>query len=199
MGLKSRYSFLKRINLETLTNTFLGFNPREQMFVLVGAVVALLLAFGLPLGLASAKLGSLEAQIHEGRENQREVLRRLEKHQQLQGKLKTVESQIAKGFDATITTTMATLAEASGIKDRIQNIRDKGATSAELFDKMTVEVKLIKLTVPQLIDYLYRIEQHSELFLRLDQIRVKRRFDNKQLLDVTFEASTYRLQQVGGT
>lgn len=195
---KSRYAFLKRFHFETLTNTFLGLNPREQLFVLVGLSVLVLLIFGLPLGLASSKLGSLGEQISEGREKQREIIRKIDQYKTSSQKLKELESSIAKGFDATITTTMATLAEKSGIKDRIQNIRDKGATSAELYDKISVEVKITKVTIPQLIDYLYQIEQHPELFLRVDQIQIKRRFDNKQLMDVNLEVSTYRLQQVGG-
>lgn len=198
MALKWHSSFLKRLNIESLYNTFLGLNPREQIFVLIGAGVLIFIVFGLPLGLASSKLSSLEQEIVEGREKQREIARHLGQYQEFYGRLKGIESKIAKGFDSTITTTMATVAEKSGIKDRIQSIRDKGATSSELFDKISVEVKLTKITVSQLMDYLYNIEQHPELFLRLDQIRIKRRFDNRQLLDVTLEASTYRLQQVGG-
>lgn len=199
MKFKSRYATLfKRFNFEMLTNTFLGLNSREQIFVLAGLGIVVLLVFGLPLGLASGKLASLEDQIQQGREKQREILKLVDQYQQINQKLKGAESEIAKGFDATITTTLATLAEKGGIKDRIQNIRDRGATSAELFDKISAEVQLTKVTVPQIVDYLYSIEQHPELFLRVDQIRIKRRFDNKQLLDVTFQVSTYRLSQVEG-
>lgn len=195
MALKSKYSFLKRFNFGALYNAFLGLNPREQMFALIGAGVVILLVFGMPLILTSSKLSSLENEIVEGREKQREILKRMEQFQSQSQKLKEIEAKIAKGFDATITTTMATLAEKVGIKDRIENIRDKGARSTELFDEISVEVKLVKITVPQLMDYLYQIEQHPDLVLRISQIRIKRRFDNKQLLDVMFEVSTYRLQQ----
>lgn len=197
MALKSRYSFLKRFNFEMLYNTFLGLSPREQMFALIGAALVVLLIFGMPLLLAASKLSSLENDIREGREKQREIARMMEQYQTQSQRLKEMEGRIAKGFDATITTTMATLAEKAGIKDRIENIRDRGGTSAELFDQVSVEVKLAKVTVPQLLDYLYRIEQNPDLFLRIGQISVKRRFDNKQLLDVVLEASTYRLQTGG--
>ena len=109
-----------------------------------------------------------------------------------------MEVKISNGFDSTITTTVATLAGESNIKDRIENIRDRGATSLELFDKMSVEVRLSKVTVPELINYLYKIEYNPKLLLRVMPLHIKRRFDNSQLLDVTFEAATYRLQGVGG-
>jgi hypothetical protein len=198
MALKSKYSFLKRFDFGTLYNTFLGLQPREQIFALVGAGVLVLVVFGLPFSLASGKLGSLEKQIGQGHDKQRGVLRELERYNQLQQELKGIESQISGGFDATITTTMEQLAEKSGIKDRIDNIKERAATPSELFDELAVDVRLTKVTIPQLVDYLYNIEHHPELFLRIKQIQIKRRYDNKQLMDVTFQASTYRLQGVGG-
>ncbi|MDO8527625.1 MAG: hypothetical protein Q7T03_08065 [Deltaproteobacteria bacterium] len=196
MALKSKYSFLQRFNFEALYNTFLGLQPREQIFALVGAGVAVLLLVGLPISLASAKLGSLEEQISQGHDKQRDILHRLDHYQQLQQQLKTIESQITGGFDPTITTTMETLAEKSGLKERIENIKERGATPSELFDEVSVDVRLTKVTLPQLIDYLYSIEHHPNLFLKIRNIQIKRRYDNKQLLDASFQASTYKLQGV---
>lgn len=196
--MKSRYSFLQRFNFETLYNTFLGLNPREQIFVLIGASLLVLFLFGLPLSLASAKLSSLGKQIEEGHDLQREIGRHLEQYRQVSQKLKAVESQLEKGFDATISSTLSKLAGEAGMEDRIQNIGERGATPSELFDEITVEVKLAKVTLPQLTDFLYKIEKHPQFMIRIKEIRIKRRFDNRQLLDVQFQASTYRLQQVGG-
>ena len=187
----------RRLNFEALYNTFLGLQPREQMVALIGTGVAVLIILGLPLSLASSKLGSLETQITQGRDKERQIVRELERYQQLQQQLKGAESQISKGFDSTITTTMETLADKSGIKDRIENIKERGSTPSELFDEVSVDVRITRVTVPQLIDYLYNIEHHPQLFLKVKQIQIKRRFDNKQLFDVSFQASTYRLQGAG--
>ncbi|OGQ05205.1 MAG: hypothetical protein A2W61_02550 [Deltaproteobacteria bacterium RIFCSPLOWO2_01_44_7] len=198
MALKFKYSILQRFNFEALYNTFLGLQPREQIFALLGAGFVVLFIVGLPFSLASGKLGSLEKEITQGREKQRQILRELERYQQLKKELETVESKISGGFDATITTTMESLAEKSGIKDRIENIKERAATPSELFDEVAVDVRITKVTVPQLVDFLYNIEQHPQLFLKVKQIQVKRRYDNRQLLDVSFQASTYRLQGTGG-
>lgn len=196
--MKSRYSFFKRFNVEALYNTFLGLNPREQMITLIGAGVALLLIIGLPLSLASGKLASLEGQIREGNEKRLEISRRLEGYQQLKKKLTQLETELEQGFEATVSSTLTSLAGQSGIEDRIQNIRERGATPSELFDEISVEVTLTKVTLPQLIDYLYKIEKDPKRILRIKEMRVKRRFDNKGLFDVQCQVSTYRLQQVGG-
>lgn len=198
MALLSKYPWLRRFSWEVLYNTFLSLEPKQQQYALAGVGAAVLLIVATPLWIAHSKLSGLEEKLAEGREQEREIVRVLGQYQQLAATLKGMEQEISKGFDATITTTVATLAGESQIKERIQNIRDRGATSMELFDKMSVEVQLTKVTVPQLMDYLYKIEHHPQLLLRIMPLRIKRRFDNPQLLDVTFEAATYRLQGVGG-
>lgn len=196
--MKTRYSFFKRFNLETLTNTFLSLNPREQIFALAGAGAALLLIIGLPLSLASGRLSSLEEQIGEGNEKQMEINRRLEQYQQLKKKLERLEARVEQGFESTVSSTLTSLAGQAGIGDRIQNIRERGAAPSELFDEISVEVKLDKVTLPQLTDFLYKIEKDPKRILRINELRLKRRFDNKRLFDVQFQVSTYRLQQAGG-
>jgi len=195
VGLKSRS--LNRLNLEALYNTFLGLTPREQTFALIGAGVALLIVVGLPVSLASSKLSSLEEAIEKGQENRRQVVRQIEGFQQMEGELKKVEGQLQGGFDATITTTMETLATEAGIKERIDSLKERPAVPSEFFDELAVDVRLTKVTLPQLTDLLYKIEHHSRLVLRVKQMQIKPRFDNKQLLDATFQVSTYRLQQGG--
>jgi len=58
-------------------------------------------------------------------------------------------------------------------------------------------VRLSKVTLPQLIDFLYSIEYDKTRLLRVKELRLRTRFDNKQLFDVSFQVSTYRLQQEG--
>lgn len=198
MALKLKYSFLQRFNFETLYNTFLGLQPREQLFALIGAGVLGLFVIGLPISLATSQLGSLEEEITQGRDKQRQISHELERYRQILDDLKGVESQISGGYDATITTTMETLAEKSGIKDRIENIKEKAQTPSELFDESAADVRITKITVPQLVDYLYNIEHHATLFLKIKNIQIQRRFDNKQLLNVSFQVSTYKLQGTGG-
>lgn len=196
MGVKSQS--LSRLNLEALYNTFLGLTPREQTFSLVGAAVALLLLIGLPISLASGKLSDLESAIEKGQENRRQVMRAIETFSQMQDQLKGVETRFQGGFDSTITTTMETLATQAGIKDRIDSLKERPSVPSELYDEVSADVRLTKVTLSQLVDFLFKIEHHPKLLLRVKQIQVKPRFDNKQLMDVTFQVSTYRFQQQGG-
>jgi len=198
MGLKSRYSLFHRFNMDALYNTFVGLIPREQLYVLIGSGLLILVLIGLPISLMSGKLASLESKIEQGQKAQKQVLRDLEYLQKLQGDLKIVEDRFSKGFDSTITTTMETLGGSSGIGSLIESLKERPPNPTDLFDEISVDVRLRKVTLPQLVDYLHRIEQHERLLLRVKQLEIKPRYDNKQLLDVSFQVSTYRLQQGGG-
>ncbi len=195
MGLKSRYSLLRRIDLDSLYNTFVGLTSREQMIAAGVSVFLLLLVIGLPISLMSGKLSHLEKRIEETRETQKQVLRSIEYFQKLQSELKTVEDRFSHGFDATITTTMETLAGQAGIREQIDSLKERPPNPSDLFDENAVDVRLRKVTLPQLVDYLFKIEHHPQLLLRVKQVQIKPRFDNKQLLDVSFQVATFRLQQ----
>lgn len=195
LNLKSRYSFLQRFNFETLTNTFLGLQPREQIYALAGAGLAILLIFGLPISLASSKLGKLESQITEGGAKQREIARELEIYRKVRTDLEGAEKKISGGVETSLTQTLVALAEKSGIKDRVDNINEK-KTSLDFYDEEVVEFRLSKVTLQQLLDFLYSIEKNPEVFLRVSQIQVKRNYSNKQLIDIPFiRVAAYRLQK----
>lgn len=195
LNLKSRYSFLQRFNFETLYNTFLGLQPKEQIYALVGAGLAVLLIFGLPVSLASSKLGTLESSIREGSGKQREIARELEAYQRIKAALEGVENKISGGVATSLTQTLVALAEKSGIKDRVDSINEK-KTSLDFYDEEVVEFRLAKVTLPQFLDFLYNIEKNPDVFLRVSQIQVKRNYSNKQLLDIPFiRVATYRLQK----
>lgn len=199
MNFKSRYGFLQNLNFETLYNTFLGLESRERIYALVGTGVLILLIIGLPISLASSTLGGLEESLQEGQTKQREIVRELENYQTAASKLQTLEERIKNGYDATLTTTLATLAAKSNIKERLDDLREKGETPLELFDEIAVEVKLTKITLSQLMDYLYNIEHHPQLFLKVKQLQLRKRYDNSQLMDaLILRVATYKLQTEGG-
>lgn len=192
MSIKSQS--LNRLNLEGLYNTFLGLTPREQTFTLVGFAVAVILLLGLPVSLAVGKLSTLEKAIQQSRENRRQVIREIESYKKMDSQFNAVAKQFEKGFDRTITTTMEKLAQQVGIKDRIESLKERPIAPSDLYDELAVDVRISKVTLDQLADFLYRIEQHEQLILRIKQLQVKPRYGNRNLLDASFQVATYRLQ-----
>lgn len=193
MALKSGSISLNRIKLQNLYNTYLAMTPREQTIALVAAAVILVLVVILPVMVASGKITKLERSIDEGTSQLKNITREIDSLNEAKVQLKDVEGTLAGGFDASISTTLENLAGKAGIKDRIDSLKEKPAAASDLFDEASVDVRLKKVTLNELIDYLYSIEQSPEKLLRLKRIEVKPRYDNKKEFDVSFQVSTYRL------
>lgn len=198
MALKAGSISLDRLKVQNLYNAYLGMQPREQTMALIAAAVILVLIVVLPVMVASGKIKKLERSIDEGNSQLKNITREIDDLNEAKVQLKQVEGTLAGGFDASISTTLETLAGKTGIKDRIDSLKEKPAAPSDLFDEASVDVRLKKVTLAELIDYLYSIEQNPERLLRLKRLEVKPRYDNKKEFDVSFQVSTYRLLEAAG-
>lgn len=193
MVLKAGAFSLDRFRISNLYSAYFGMSPREQTIALVGAGVAIILVIVLPVAIASSRIGKLEREVADGRRQFKEVVRAIEAYDRKRAQLAGLQQQLVGGYDQQISTTLESIAEQNGIKDRIDSLKEKAAAPSDLFEEASVDVRLKRVSLQQLIDFLYAIEHHPEKMLRLKQLSVKPRFDNKQDLDVSFTVSTYRL------
>ncbi len=189
---------ISSLKLDTLYNVYLGMNPREQTIALVAAIVVVLLVLILPVTVASSRISKLEDDANRGRGQIREVMRAIEGYDEKKVELEQLQKMVGGGFDSSISTTLETLAEKNEIKDKIDSLKERAAAPSEIFDEASVDVRLKKVTLQQLITYLHAIENNPNTLLRLKKLSIKSRFDNKQELNTSFTVSTYRLLEGAG-
>lgn len=190
--LKSR-SILQRFNFEALYNTFLGMEPRQQVIAFAAAGLGLLALIILPISLMGSKLGGLEADLQGVQKKERQIMAALTEYRKVKGEFDAIRSKIEKGFDPQLIRTVDEIASKSGIKNLIDRIDEKGAAAQPHYDEVQVEVRMKKVGLSQLVDFLYNLEQHPTLFLRVKEMRIQKRFDNPKLFDVNnLLISTYR-------
>lgn len=197
MAVRSKYSFLERLNINSLYNMFLGLPPQQQTIAMVGAGVILLIIILLPISLASGKIGRMDDSLKQSNQQMGDIVYEIEDYDKARDRLKQLETSLKSGFDTALSTTLESLATKSGIQDNIESIKERPIVPSELFDESIVEVRISKVTLPQLIDFLYSIEYDKNKLLRVKDLRMRTRYDNSQLFDVSFQVSTYRLQQEG--
>ncbi len=193
MALKMGSLGLDRLKIANLYSAYFAMSPREQTVSLIGAAVVVILVVVLPITVASSRIGKLERESAQGRTQLREIIRAIESYDTKKAQLTQMQQSLAGGFDSSISTTLETIAEQSGIKDRIDSLKEKPAAPSDLFEEASVDVRLKRVTLQQTLDFLFAIENHPEKLLRLKQLSMKPRFDNKQEMDVNFTVSTYRL------
>lgn len=192
MALKGRFSF-ERLKIENLYNAYLGMNSREQTMALIAAAVVIILVVVLPITVASNRIGRLEKNVVQGRKQLRDVMRAIESYDSRRVYLDQLQKLFAGGFDSSISSTLESIAEKHGMKDRIDSLKERAVAPSELFDESSVDVRLKRVRLEQLVGFLHAIEDQPDTLLRLKKLSIKTRFDNKQDMDVSFTVSTYRL------
>lgn len=198
MSLKSKYVILERFNIETLYNTFLGLQPKEQIIALIVAGVLLVLVVIMPISLAGSKISGLEKTLSTGREQINDVVREIGDFNREKAKLTSVEAQLKSGFDTSISTTLENLATQSGLKESVESLKERPLVPSDIFDEASIDVRIARTTLPQLVDFLYKIESEKAKVLRIKQMQIKPRYDNKKLIDASFQVSTFKLSGEGG-
>jgi len=198
MPVKSKYAIFERFNVQTLYNTFLGLQPREQIIAIIVVGFVLLLVVVMPISLASGKISKLEKTLQTSKEQINDVVREIADYNREKSHLTSVETLLKAGFDTSISTTIENFASQSGIKENVDSLKERPITPSDIFDEASVDVRMSKISLDQLVEFLYKIESERTRILRIKQLQIKPRFDNRKLLDVSFQVATYKLSDEGG-
>lgn len=194
---KGKYSLKERLNISELYDTFLGLGPREQIFAAVGVGIVLILLVVIPISCASSHLGKMEKQIADHEKNVSKVVDKIAQFKNVQAKLDEIQKNIRPKSDVQLTTRLESLATQSGIGANIDSLKENPGTPGEDFEEIVVAVRMSKLSLSQVIEFLYGIESQKDLRLKINRMQLKPRYDNRALFDVNFEVSTLVSTQGG--
>lgn len=194
---KGKYSIIERLNINRMYNLFLSLPPQQQTLAMIAVGFVLLIIVLLPISLASSKIGRMEKSLNQSSEEMGSIVYEIEDYDEAKNKLKLMEDGLKSGYDTALSTTIENLASKQGIQGNIESIKERPIVPSELFDESIVEVRVNKVTLSQLVDFLYSIEYDKTKLLRVKELRMRTRYDDAQLFDVSFQVSTYRLQQEG--
>ena len=85
----------------------------------------------------------------------------------------------------------------SGVKSNIKSINPlKSATEAGPYEESAVEMRLDKLTMKQLTDFLYQVESREEL-VRIRKMSVGKMKESPEYLSVSIQVYTYQALPAG--
>ena len=173
-------------------NQFNQLSQRERITLVAGVLVILLLiiVFGIIAPYRTA-LERLDSKIASRQRQLGEVQQLSNQYRQLQQQLAASERRLASGGDFSLLSFVeATSARLAG-RDSLVSMRPQPAATVEGFREETVEVKLEKVRLHQLVQLLYAAETAPAPML-VKTLRVKTRFDDRNLLDVVVTFASYR-------
>ena len=172
---------------------------REKLVMIAGGVaVALLLFYRFGLSPALERLRMLDRLVATKERDLHEMKTLRETYLAQKRLMEEVNQSLAqRGQDFAIFSFLEELANKTGIKNNIMYMKPALTTPGELFRESSVEMRLEGIVLPQLTRYLYDIERAPQL-LRVRRLQIKPRTANPDQLDVTFQVSTFYLQERTG-
>jgi general secretion pathway protein M len=169
---------------------------REKLVIIAGGVAVVLLLFyrfGLSPAIERLRMLDRLVAVKERDLHQMKALR--ETYLAQKRLMEEVNRSLAqRGQDFAIFSFLEDLANKTGIKNNIMYMKPAITTPGELFRESSVEMRLEGIALQQLTRYLYDIERAPQL-LRVRRMHIKPRPANPDLLDVTFQVSTFYLQE----
>ncbi|MBI4211649.1 MAG: type II secretion system protein M [Deltaproteobacteria bacterium] len=194
MALKGISFSWDKLKFDRLYATYLGMTPREQLFALGGSVLVVILVVVIPFIVASRSLSSLGRELEEGRKSFKQMTKQIENFHRAKAELTALEQTMTGGFDPAIASTLENLATKAGIQEKIDALKAKPQSPSDFIEQSSVDVRLKRVKLNELVGFLVDIENHPEKILRLENLDISPRYDNKQELDAAFTVSTFKLR-----
>lgn len=172
-----------------LRAAFLGLAPRERL--LVGGAGGMLLAALLYVAVLNPLLGAMARAGDEraAAEQEARVMEKLRReYDALQVRLASVEQKIRSSPRGNLRSTLEIMASQAAVK--VESMEPQASPPGDSYRESKVEVALERVTLAQLVNYLHKIEG-SDQVLSVKSLRVRKRPDTPELLDVTFSVSSF--------
>lgn len=173
-----------------LSESFERLNAREKIMVSGGGIMVVIMGLGMVWILLSQSVETLELstkaktkQLQQLVELQSTYNERTSKSRRLKAKLRGNRLRLVPHIESA--------AKQAGIS--IGNMTPREAPADEDGIKETsVSIRLQKLSITRLQDFLKRIETTTKGIVRIKRLRMRKRYDDKTLLDVEMSIATYK-------
>ena len=112
----------------------------------------------------------------------------MQAHKQLED-IKAKLDQMEKGFS--VLSFIEDLANKENIRNKIGSMKPKKNPLNDTYDENIVELQMDNVSLSELVDFIYKVENSGHL-LKVKRLRVKTRYDDRDLLNVTLQVTTYK-------
>ncbi|MCB1214639.1 MAG: type II secretion system protein M [Deltaproteobacteria bacterium] len=186
----SKLSLKDKLHLEELSQRFFSLAPREQLAVLIGIGLLVIFLLVLPITCASSKLSELENEMQDHQKNVAKIQQKIKEYESAQALLHQLESSTKSSSQVQLTTLIESLANKHNIGSKIERLDEKEKETGEGVGEKTLSVSMSQLSLSQLVEFFYFLEDQKDLKLKIQRLELKPRYDNRRLFDVTFEVVT---------
>ena len=172
-------------------NFLQNLGTRERVFI-TGAGVALLLTllFTMVIDPMLVYSKQLDKQIVAAQRDLQEIQKLQQDYQRQKSILDRLNSQLKRQKNFSMFSRLEELAKQTDTRSKILHIKPMVSTPNDAYEEESVEIKMEEVTLEQLVQYLFQIE-NSPQFMKIKRLSIRPRLDNRQLLSVVFRVSTF--------
>lgn len=177
--------------LNQINVAFDNLSPRDQVLALLMS----LLIFGMLIGftgyLVNRDLTKRERRIAAKTEKLKEIGQLRSDYKRRLAEQKRIAAQVRKNNNIRILSYLENLSTAAGLTLKGASERQGEPTGSEAVKEEAAEVRIDNVSLDRLHDYLRRIEEGNPL-VKVRRLKIKTRFDNKEMLDAWVTVGTYK-------
>jgi len=167
-------------------------SKRERIYLTVGGgFVGAVLLYLLIISPFFSGISRAEQQIQQGKRDLQTIIGLYKSYTNIQAEFNDLEQRIKNNADFSVLAALEELAAEAGIRDNIDSMQEKPRPDNNYFQESAVEVKLKKVDLKQLMNYMYKIEESPNL-LRVRHLIVETRYDDRDVLNARIEVSTFK-------
>jgi general secretion pathway protein M len=172
-------------------------SAREKAIVAVGAGFVGVLGFWLGVWEpVKNHLDLLDRKLKVKQAEYREIRKLAVRFESLSRQIQGIEANLKRSKSFSIQPHLELLAKRQQLQDRIVQMKPKGGEITRYYREKTVEIEMQKVRLPELVRYLFQVEDSKET-LRIKQLQIDPRFDDKDLLRVRFQVSVFEPVEAG--
>ena len=183
-----KFSLKEKLNIDEIYSRFLGFNSQKRAMAIAGLVVAFLLIIVLPLSCASSKLSKLEKQIRNHEGDVAKIIEKIQEYQVLEKKVNRLNEGIKPEGSVKLTAIMDNLSSKTGVT--IDSQSEKTGPADGNFKEQYVDVQVSKVTLSQLVELFYSIENYREVKMKVTTLKITPSWEDRKLLNAKFHIVT---------
>lgn len=193
MALKTKYSPLQHFSMDNLLTAFGDLPSRNKLIVLAMGGLVLILVLLLPMSLFSGRINSLQKEITASQRAFRQVNEKLAVYEKVKKDLSAIDRRFSGGGGGSLTSRIEAVARQSNLT--VDQLTEKAPQETDFMEISSIEVKLSNISLSQLMEFLYNVENNKTSQMRIRRIQIKTKYANRQALDVTCEVATFALRK----
>jgi type II secretory pathway component PulM len=182
---------VKKFNIKPLKRLNIKLARREKVIVFTGAAFLGLFLISNFLVLPALSMKSkLRNRIQLGQKQMEEIILLSSEYNALQGNSGDVGKALsARGKSFTLFSLLEKVASQAGLKDRIKYIKPSTSQAKGKFKISSVEMNFQAITMGELFNYLYRVEDPKNI-IKVKRLSIKKHKEKQGHVDATLQIST---------